>query len=127
MEAVHGLYGGLGGGSVVVRDETETLGEVRLFVYEHFGRDHVAEREEGRRQICVCELLREMVNEQVAAFRAWNRKMLALVNCMMSELGEAILLLLVVQLKIKTQNLDRTVRCKDCRGSQSFVEKILFL
>lgn len=68
MEAVHGLYGGLGGGGVVVRDESETLGEVRLFVYEHFGRDHVAERQEGRRQVRVGELLREVVNEQVSTF-----------------------------------------------------------
>lgn len=35
LEPVHGLYGGLRGRRVVVRDEAEALREVRLLVYEH--------------------------------------------------------------------------------------------
>jgi hypothetical protein len=67
LEAVHGLYGGLGRRSVVVRHEAEALGEIGLFVYEHFSRDHVAEWQERGRQVRVRELLRQVVNEQVTA------------------------------------------------------------
>lgn len=72
LEAVHGLYGGLRGRRVVVGHEPEALGEVGLFVYEHFGRDHVAERQERGREVGVCELLRQVVYEQVAAFWTWK-------------------------------------------------------
>lgn len=72
MEAVHGLYGRLGRGSVVVGDETEAFREVCLFVDEDFGRDHVAERQERGCEIRVGELLGKVVDEEIATFRAWN-------------------------------------------------------
>lgn len=74
LKAVHGLYGGLCRCCVVVRYETEALWQVRLFVYEHFGRYHVAEGQEGWSEVRVGELLREMVYEQVATFWPWKNK-----------------------------------------------------
>lgn len=69
LEPVHGGYRGLGGRAIVERHEPEALGQVRLFVYEHFGRNHGPEGQECRRQVRVVELLRQVVDEQVATFR----------------------------------------------------------
>lgn len=70
LEAVHRLNGGLSGRAVVERHEAEALGQVGLLVDEHLGRHHMSERHEGRREIRVGEFLRQMVDEQVAAFRS---------------------------------------------------------
>lgn len=63
---MHRLDGGLRRGHVVERHEAEALGQVGLLVDEHLGGDHVAEGEERRRQVRVGELLRQVVDEQVA-------------------------------------------------------------
>lgn len=70
LEAVHRLDGGLSGRAVVERHESEALGQVGLLVDEHLGRHDVSERHEGRCEIRVGELLRQMVDEQVAALGA---------------------------------------------------------
>lgn len=66
LETVHRLDGGLRRGNVVERHKAEALGQVGLLIDEHLGGHHVAEREERRRQIGIGELLRQVVDEQVA-------------------------------------------------------------
>lgn len=65
---MHGLYGCLGGCGIIVGDESEALGQIRLFVDKHFGRDDAPEWDECRRQVRVCELLWQVVDEEVAPF-----------------------------------------------------------
>lgn len=69
---MHALDRGVRGGGRVKGDETETLGQIRLLVDEHLGRDHVAERCERGGQVRVRELLRQVVDEQIAAVRTWK-------------------------------------------------------
>lgn len=76
LEAVHRLYGRLCRGGVVVGDESEALGQIRLFVDKHFGRDDVAEGHECRGQVRVGELLWQVVDEEVASLGTckWKRE-----------------------------------------------------
>jgi len=67
LEAVHRLDGNLGRVRIVERDEAKALGQAGLLVDEHLGRDHIAEGQERGGQIRVGELLRQMVDEKVAA------------------------------------------------------------
>lgn len=57
LEPVHRRDGVLGRLDVIERHKAETLGQVRLLVYEHLGGYDGAEREECRRQIGVGEFL----------------------------------------------------------------------
>lgn len=43
LEAMHRLDGRLGRTGVIVGNETETFGQIGLFINEHFGRYHIAE------------------------------------------------------------------------------------
>jgi len=45
-----------------------------LLVDEDFGGNDVAERHEGLQEVVVGELRREVVDEKIAALRAWGRK-----------------------------------------------------
>lgn len=47
LEAMHRLDGRLCRTGVIVGNETETLGQIGLFVNEHFGRYHIAEGQKG--------------------------------------------------------------------------------
>uniref|UniRef100_A0A1I8IP16 Anti_prolifrtn domain-containing protein n=1 Tax=Macrostomum lignano TaxID=282301 RepID=A0A1I8IP16_9PLAT len=67
LEAVHRLDGRGSRGRVVEADEAEALALVGGPVYVHLGRDHRAERGEHLGQFRVAELLRQVVDEQVAA------------------------------------------------------------
>lgn len=58
---------------VVKRHKAKTLGQIRLLVNKHFGGDHTAKRQESRGEVCVSELLRQMVNEQVTAFGSYEQ------------------------------------------------------
>ena len=49
---------------------TETLGEVRVLVDEHLGRDDRPERVERLEEVRVRELLRQVVDEEVGPVRA---------------------------------------------------------
>lgn len=49
---------------------TKALAEVCLLVYEYFGTNNGAKRHEGLQQVHVCELLRQVVYEQIGAIRA---------------------------------------------------------
>lgn len=72
LETVHRVDRRLRRRRVVERHETEALGQIRLFIYEHLGRHDVAERQEGRRQVRVVELLGKVVDEQVTTFGTCN-------------------------------------------------------
>lgn len=74
LEPVHRRDGVLGRLDVIERHKAETLGQVRLLVYEHLGGYDGTEREECRRQIGVGELLGQVVDEQVAAFWTYNKR-----------------------------------------------------
>ena len=73
LEAIHGLDGGLGTRLVVETDEAEALALVGGPVYEDLAADDVAEGEEHLHQLRVSKLLRQMVNEEVAAIRTTQR------------------------------------------------------
>lgn len=64
----HVTQPGCGAGSFL----TEALAKVCLFVDEDFGRNHVSERHEHLENVLVSELLRQVVDEQVGAFRTWR-------------------------------------------------------
>lgn len=72
LEAVHPLDRSIRGRGRVKGHEAEALGQIRLLVDEHLGRDHVAERCERGGQVGVRELLRQVVDEQVAPVRTWE-------------------------------------------------------
>lgn len=71
LEAVHGLNGCLRGGRVVEADEPEALALVRRPIDEHFGTDHVTKWQEHLHQLGIPELLRQMVDEEVATVRSF--------------------------------------------------------
>lgn len=70
LEAVHGLNGCLRWGRVVEADEAEALALVRRPIDEHFGTDHVTKWQEHLHQLGIPELLRQMVDEEVATIRS---------------------------------------------------------
>ena len=55
----------------IKRHKAKTLGQIRLLVNKHFGGDHTAKWQKSRGEVCVGELLRQVVNEQVAAFGSY--------------------------------------------------------
>lgn len=72
LEPVHRGYRRLCGSRVVERHETKALGQVRLFVYEHLGRNHRTERQECGGQIGVGELLWEVINKKITTLGTWK-------------------------------------------------------
>lgn len=70
LEAIHGLDGRLCCGWVVEADESEALALVGRPINEHFGTDHVPERQKHLHQFRVPEFLRQMIDEQVATVRS---------------------------------------------------------
>lgn len=48
---------------------TEAFAHVRMLIYKNFGGYDVAERQEGGDEVRVAEFLRQVVDEEVAAFR----------------------------------------------------------
>lgn len=74
LEAVHGGDRGLRRRGVLEGHEPEALGQVRLFVYEHLRGYHGAEGQEGGGQVDVGELLRQVVDEEVAALGTCDRR-----------------------------------------------------
>jgi len=71
LESIHGGDGSLGRHGCVVAHEPEALAEVGLLVDEDLGGDDVSEGHEHLHEILVAELLRQVVDEEVGAVRAF--------------------------------------------------------
>ena len=72
LKPVHGLNGALSRERVVVAHKSEALAEICVFVDEHLGADDAAKRLEHLDQVHVLHVVREVVDEQIAAFRTWD-------------------------------------------------------
>ena len=70
LEPIHGLNGALSRERVVETDKPKTLAEASVLVDEDFGADDATERLEHLNEICVLYIVREMVDEEIAALRA---------------------------------------------------------
>ena len=51
---------------------TEALALVGGSINEHLGGDHISERKEHLHQLSIAKLLRQVVDEEVAAFGSWD-------------------------------------------------------
>lgn len=49
---------------------TEAFAHVRVLIYENFGGYDIAKRQEGRDKVRIAKFLRQMVDEEIATFRA---------------------------------------------------------
>ena len=72
LEPIHGLNGTLSRERIVVAHEPEALAKICMFVDEHLGADDAAKRLEHLDQVHVLHIVREVVDEQIAAFRTWD-------------------------------------------------------
>jgi hypothetical protein len=70
LESVHGPDGRLGAGGIVKADKAKAFALVGGAVNEDLGADNVAKGEEHLHELCISELLGQVVDEQVAPFRS---------------------------------------------------------
>ena len=72
LKAIHRLDSTLGGESIVVRNEAETFTQTGDFVDENLGRDDVAKWSKHLDQVGVCDVIGEVIDEQVGTLRTYN-------------------------------------------------------
>lgn len=69
LKSIHRLNGSVCAGWVIKADEAKTLALVSGSINVDFGTEYIAEWQEHLSQLSIAKLLRQVVDEEVAAFR----------------------------------------------------------
>ena len=74
LKAVHTRNRLHRGQLVIEAHKSEALAQLRVPIDEHFARQYVTERTEGRVETQIAELLRKMINKKIAVLRTLHER-----------------------------------------------------